>query len=429
MQKKIKNLLKELFPLNRSLSGPHNLKTLKILKKDLPLKIKKIKTGTKVFDWKIPKVWHFKSAQLIDLKTNSILIDSKNSNLHVMTNSRKINKIFKWTDLKNHLFYSNKSSAIPYRTTYYDDNWGLCVTKEQYLNIKNSKGPFKIIIDSSFKDGFMHYGELLLKGKSKKEILVSTYICHPSLANDNLSGIIVTHILAQYLLNKINRYYSYRIVFHPETIGAVAYAKINENKLKDIDFGTVITCTGGKENFSYKKSFDNDHFINNLINKLFKTKKIPHKVHKFDVVGSDERQYSSQAFKINIVSIFKGKYYEYPNYHLSTDNLSYVKSENILKSINLHKDFINLIENTPIYKINKTECEIMLSKYNLYSKIGGGFNYNKNKIVDQHLILWLLFLLNGKNTLEMIADKLNVKISRIKSFCNILKNKKLIYRV
>ena len=430
MKRKINKLINSLFPLNRSLAGSNNLKSLLIIKKNIPIKIKRIKSGTKVFDWKVPHEWNLKGAILKNNNTSKTLIDSKNSNLHVVSYSKPINKIVKWNELKKHLHYDKKyENAIPYRTSYYSNNWGMSVTYKQYQKIKNSKGPYKIIINSSFKKGYMHYGELLIKGKSRKEILISTYICHPSLANDNLSGIIVTNFITEYLLKKKSLHYSYRIVFHPETIGAIAYSFINKEKIKKIDFGTVITCTGGKENFSYKESYNKNHFINYLLLNLFKKKKITQKKYEYDVVGSDERQYSSQGFGINIISIFKGKYYEYSNYHLSTDNLNYVTSENLIKSINFHKNFFDLIEKTPIYQTKNKECEIMLSKYNLYDKLGGGFRPNNKQLSNQHLYLWMLYLFDGSNTIEMIAEKLKEKKSKIKKMSEKLLKLKLIYRV
>ena len=192
------------------------------------------------------------------------------------------------------------------------------------------------------------------------------------MANDNLSGVILTSYLAKFIKSIKNRYWSYRIVFLPETIGAISYCKINENKMKQIDLGLVVTNVGGKGDFSYKQSYESDHFINKIVNELFKELKLKNKKYPFDINGSDERQYSSQFFGINICSVFKDKYYEFKEYHTSKDNLKFVKPENIFETLKIYHKLIEKIEKQVIYKSNISKCEPILSKYNLYPKLGGG---------------------------------------------------------
>ena len=249
------------------------------------------------------------------------------------------------------------------------------------------------------------------------------------MANDNLSGVILTAFLTKFIKSMKNRYWSYRIIFIPETIGAISYLNINEKLMKKINFGLVISNVGGKGKFSFKESFNKDHFLNDLVKvSLKKFIKNP-KSYPFDINGSDERQYSSQFFKINICSIFKDKYYDFKQYHSSLDNLNFVKAENIYETLKVYQYLIQKIERQIIYKSIKTACEPMLSKYDLYPKLGGNILPSKHKLSNLDLILWLLFLSNGDNTIDQISNNLKVNKNKIQTIYNLLKKKKLIERV
>ncbi len=427
--KNIDNNLREMFKLNRSITGTGNKKTLEKVRKIIPIKIKKIPSGTKVYDWKIPKVWDVKEAWIKDNQDNKIL-DYKDNNLSLINYSSKFNGYIPSKKLiKKIYFHPHLINAIPYKTSYYKKDWGFCVTRKIFKKIKSSKSKFKVKIDSTFKKGNLIYGELIIKGKSNKEILISTYICHPSMANDNLSGIILTSYLAKFIRNLKNRYWTYRIIFVPETIGAIGYSYLNESKMKNIDFGLVICNVGGKGSFGYKKSFDDKHFLNDLVQDTFRELKVKPKVYPFDINGSDERQYSSQHFGINICSIFKDKYYEFKEYHSSKDNLDLVKAENIFETLKIYQKLIEKIEVQNIFKSKNPKCEAMLSKYNLYPKLGGEILPKKKSYSKLDIILWLMFLSNGKRTVDQISDQLKIKKKEILNIYKILKKKNLIYRV
>ena len=426
--KEIESLLKKLFPLNRGLVSKQNHETLKIIKKKIPIKILSINSGKKVFDWTVPNEWEIKDGFISDLDGNKI-IDFKINNLHVATNSSKVDRVLSFKDLSKKLNYSKTlKSSIPYRTMYYKKDWGFCVTKNQYIHLSTHK-KLRVVIKSEFKRGRLNIGELLIKGKSKKEILISTYICHPSLANDNLSGVVMTLLLAKFLnsLKKLN--WSYRIVFLPETIGAISYLHLKKEIIKKkIIFGFVITCVGGPDSFSYKETWDKSHFLNDLIKNFFIKKKIKVKKYNFDINGSDERQYSSLGFRINIASIFKNKYYNFSEYHTSADNLNFVKPKNILKSLSVYKQIISIVEKIDLYENNIKYCEPMLNKYNLYSEIGGSF-FPKKKYSISEIILWLIFLLDGKTTINQICKKLKIKKNIIENLIKTLLKKKLIKKI
>ena len=426
MINKIDFFLKKLYPINRSLTGQGNRITLKSLKEIIPLRIKSIKSLTKVYDWVVPLEWKISDAFISDESGNKI-IDFKKNNLHLISYSNKINKKISWNQLKKKLYFSQKSiNAIPYRTSYYNNDWGFCVTKLQYNLLKNLKGKYKIFINSKFIKGTMNYGEYLIRGKSKKEILISTYICHPSMANDNLSGVILTTFLAKYISKIKNLNWSYRVVFVPETIGAISYCKLNEIRMKKISYGLVVTCVGGPGKFSFKQSWNKDHFINKITKKVLKKKGYKFDIKKFDISGSDERQYSSQAFKINTVTVSKDQYYTYKQYHTSLDNLQFVKAGNIYKTLGVYKEIIKNFEKRKTYVVTNKFCEAMLSKHNLYPKIGGEILPKENKYSNISLTMWVLYLSDGSNTINEIAKKLQVSIKLLKKINNKLVKKNLL---
>ena len=417
MKLKLQNYLKILFPIARSITGKNNRLTLNILNEITPIKIKSIPSGKKIYDWTVPPEWELKSAWIKDTKNNN-LIDYKNNNLHVVNYSQSVNKWIFWKNLKLKVFKHNKlKNAIPYRTTYYKKDWGFCVNWKQYDLLKKNKKKLFVKIDSIFnKKGKLNYGEIIIKGKFKKEILISTYLCHPSMANDNLSGMLLTAFLAKHLKKKRLKW-TYRIIFIPETIGAIGYLNQNEKKLKNVDFGINICNCGGNGKIGYKQSWNMKHLINELTEKTFKENGEKFLTYPFDINGSDERQFSSPGFRINIITITKDKYYEYPQYHSSLDNLNFVKAENLEKTYNIYKKLINNIEDLEIYKRNQEHGEIMLSKHKLNRSRGGEYlpNKFKNKI---DLLLWVLFYIDGKVDNETIRKKLNLKE---KIFNNLIK--------
>lgn len=425
----IDSYLKRLFPITRSITGNGNRETLKILQEIIPLDILEYPTGQQVYDWTIPKEWNIKDAWIKDSNGNKI-VDFKISNLHVVSYSTPINKKMKLVELKENLHYlENLPDAIPYRTSYYDENWGFCVSYNQYKELFKDDEEYEVCIDSEHSNGSMSIGELLIKGKSKKEYLLSCYICHPSMANDSLSGVITTAFIAKELL-KIQETleYSYRIVFVPETIGAIAYCAKNEKAMKAIDNGLVITTCGGLGDFGYKQSWDEDNFINCMIEDLFRENQIDFLTYPFDIHGSDERQYSSQGFKINCATISKDRYYEYDYYHTSLDNLDFMTAENLNKTLSLYLQLIDKMDKNIVYKNLHPNCEVMLSKHDLYPKTGGAQLPNSN-VSALDIILWLLYYCDGSADLYEISKKLKVDISLVYAEAKQLENKKILKRI
>tara|TARA_B100001057_G_scaffold489065_1_gene574607 strand:- start:5529 stop:6797 length:1269 start_codon:yes stop_codon:yes gene_type:complete len=402
-------LAKKLFPLNRSLTGTGNLKTLKILQLEIKnLKIKKFDSGKKVYDWKIPKVWNIKNAWIKN-EDGEILVDYRSNNLHLVNYSSPVKKKIHFSNLKKNIYYlKSLPNAIPYLTSYYKKRWGFCLSYNQYKKF-NKKSFYNVYIDSFFEKGSLHYGEVKIKGRSKKEIFLSTYICHPSMANNEVSGIVLLTYLTKFINKFKNRYYSYRIIFIPETIGSIAYIHKNKTHLqKNIVAGFNVTCVGDEGNFSLLFSKDENKLSDRFAKKIFKSKRINYKKYSWLERGSDERQYCSPLVDLPITTIMKTKFGEYKEYHTSLDKIGTVVTQKGLKeSLRIYKFLIDEIEKTIIPK-SKIVCEPFLTKYNLIDTLGAKRKIDKK---TRNLLNFVSYC-DGKTTLDEITEK--CKISKIK---------------
>ncbi len=418
---------KKLYPLNRSLTGKGTKKTLEILKKEFPkLTIKKIKSGTNVFDWKIPDEWNISDAYVIDKYGNKI-IDFKKNNLHVIGYSKPITKtLYKEELLKNIHSIKKQPNAIPYITSYYKRRWGFCLSyNDEKKIIKNYKknDKFKVVIKSSFNNkGNLNYGEILLKGKSSDEILISTYICHPSMANNELSGPIVSMSLINYYQKLKELKKSIRFIFIPETIGSIAYISLNLLKLKKrVIGGFNLTCIGDDRQhscmFSKYENSPSDEAILDAYKKL-KIKK--YKIYSFLERGSDERQYNSPGIDLKMSSIFRTKYGEYPEYHTSLDNFNLVTLKGIKGGFSVAKESINFLINKIIPK-NTILCEPQMGKRGLYPTL----STKEKKSTTKNYMNFLQYA-DGNNSLEKISKIINLSSSETKKIFIKLKAYKLI---
>ena len=378
MLKKYYNLGKNvLFPICRSLTGKGTLETLKIIKKNFPiLKIKKIKSGTKVYDWKIPSEWNVEDAYVLD-KNGKKIINFKINNLHLIGYSVPINKFIKKKDLiKNLYFIKKKPDAIPYITSYYKKRWGFCISYNNFKKInKNylSNDLFKVVILTKFKkNGYLNYGELILKGRSHQEILISTYVCHPSMANNELSGPIVSMSLINYY-RKLKLSKTLRFVFIPETIGSIAYINKNLKYLKkNVIGGYNLSCIGDNRNHSCMLSkYKNKPSDLSLIEAYKKLKIKNFKVHSFLKRGSDERQYNSPGVDLPISSIFRTRYGDFPEYHTSLDNFDLVNYKGLKGGFDVAKTSINILLKNVYPKCNII-CEPQMGKRNMYTTLSRG---------------------------------------------------------
>jgi len=423
IEKKLWKWANDLFPICRSITGEGTRYSLFYIKNILPkLKIFQIKSGTKVFDWKIPDEWLIKKAYIMNSKGKKI-IDFKENNLHVLGYSTPINKTITYAKLKKHLYSLPKfPTAIPYVTSYYERRWGFCVSHKQKLRLKKEKKPLRILIDSKLFKGYMNYGELIIKGKSKKEIFISTYVCHPSLANNEISGPIVTTALAEWINNLKNNYYTYRIVFIPETIGSIAYISKNLKKLKkEVKAGFNITCVGDNKSFSYLESKLKNTLSDRAALKAYETLKIKYKKYSFlNDRGSDERQYSSPGVDLPFCSMMRTKHGEYKEYHTSKDNLSFISPKGLLGGYEAIKTAIEILELNKKY-IASNKCEPQFSKRNLKSSLGGSALTKDYKILSN-----ILSYADGKNDVIELSNILKENIFLINKSIKILLKFKLL---
>ena len=402
-QLKIHLLKTELFPICRSITGDGLRKSLNILSKDVPLNILEIPTGTKAFDWEVPKEWNIRDAYVKDMSGNKI-IDFQKSNLHILGYSTPFKGILENDKLKEHLYtIPNIPNAIPYLTSYYKERWGFCLEHEKLKEINDEK--YEIYIDSELKDGSMSIGEGFIQGKSKKEILLSTYLCHPSMGNNELSGPIVQTMLYKWLLeNKDKLKYSYRFLYLPETIGSITYLSLKGQELKErVIGGYVINCIGDSGNFTYKKSRQGNSLADRAALNVLNSLNIEYDLYDWFPTGSDERQYCSPAFDLPIGSLMRSMYGKYKEYHTSLDNFDFIPVEKLYESFETYKKILLSIEtNERIDSLHK-ECEPKLDKRGLYPSLGS----QKETETSVKKIMYLWAFADGKTDIIDIANKLN----------------------
>ena len=417
------DLLKKLFPICRSLTGEGNRETLEIINNIIPLKIEKFDSGTECYDWTIPEEWVIKDAFIKDKDGNNI-VSFKSNNLHVVSYSSPIDKFLKLKELKKNLYSDPlKPDSIPYRTSYYKKRWGFCIEYNKLKNL-NENETFHVKIDSSFKKGSLDIAQSFLKGNTDKEILFSSYICHPSMANDSLSGVVLQIELYKFLKKIKSRKYSYRFVFLPETIGAIAFLHKNGEYLrKKLLGGFQLTCLGDNGDFNYKKTKFGNHLIDRISENILKFSGFSYKIRPFWPLGSDERQYSSPGFNFPIGSLMRSVYGEFKEYHTSKDDLNFVNSKSLNETLSLYKKIIKGIELNEKYLRTNPYCEPMLGKHGLYNTLGGENNNNKNY---KDAYLWILNYADSYHDLIYIAEKMKVDISTLDIVINNLMEKKLI---
>ncbi|PZT48516.1 aminopeptidase [Helicobacter valdiviensis] len=395
---------KTIFKIPRSLSGDGNRQTLKEIDKILnhKLEIHEVASGTKAYDWTIPKEWNVKDAYILTPNGEKIC-DFKENNLHLVGYSTPQNLELDFNELKTHLYsLENQENAIPYITSYYKEYWGFCLQdslkKELEHKYKNSKEKFEIVIDSTLENGFLSYGEILIKGKSEKEIILSTYICHPQMANNETSGICIATYLAKYLLEK-TCYYTYRILFLPETIGAIYYLSTHLKQMQqNCIAGFVLTCLGDNNQYSFVTSQNGNNLADRCTRHILKNYYKDYKEYSYLERGSDERQYCAPGVDLPFCTLSRTKFGEYEEYHTSLDNLDFISKEGLEGGFNFVKKILETLEINKIYQ-NKILCEPQLGKYGLYPTLSTKESIKKIKDMRN-----LLMYCDGKRDLLEIAE-------------------------
>lgn len=433
----LEKLFDNLFPICRSITGDGYRKSLYLIKNFIPFKKYKYPTGKKVFDWQIPKEWNVKDAYIENLLGKKI-VDFNQNNLHLMSYSTPINKVMSLKELNKNLHsIKNLPNHVPYVTSYYKKNWGFCLSNNQRVRLKNEN--YKVVINSSLKKGYVEWGEFLLKKNvednsiKKDTILISSYLCHPSMANNELSGPLI-QILVYLKLKKIKkRRFNYLFVINPETIGSICFIHKNLKFLKkNLISGIVLTCLGGpKRTLSYKLSRQGNSIFDNYFKKLAKQRKI--KIRKFNTTGSDERQYCSSECNLPVGQLARTIYGNYKEYHTSADNKKFVKLKRFEKTSNEIIDFIKYNEEQIFLRRKQPYCEIQLGKRSLYPNINSPSTQNDssdtliNSRQQLEIITKILSFADGQTRLSDLDLSNNYSQDDIKKIYLILKKKGLVY--
>lgn len=433
----IQNLLTNLFPLNRSLTGDSNRKTIEILGRKVKLDCHEVSSGTAVFDWTVPSEWWIKNAYILNA-TGKKIVDWHESNLHVVQYSSPIDCVLTEEELLPKLHsLPSKPNAIPYRTSYYTRDWGFCI-KDSLRSSPDFAGPFTVKIDAGFlENGFLTYADALHSGRVKDEILISTYCCHPSLANDNLSGLVTALLLFEHITHQ-DTHYSYRLLIGPETIGAITYLATRPENVKHIFAGCVVTTTGGPGPLGLKHSFDPNHQIDQLAVVALNQVSSNWKEYPFVPDGSDERQFSSPGFRIPTITICKDKYYEYSEYHTSNDDLTFVTPEQLQVTLDVYRRWFDLMEMNRIFRRTQPCCEYQLGKRGLFPALGGSisqplaneningyaqrvFQFEKICITGAHLdaFNWIMHACDGSTDILSIARMSGLPIQIVFESCQL----------
>jgi len=391
----IYQLIENLYPICRSITGDGFRGTMQILQGYIPIQLHEVPTGTEVFDWIVPKEWNIRDAYVKDSKGKKV-IDFQKSNLHILNYSVPFNGRVKLAELKEHLFsIPDHEDWIPYRASYYKENWGFCISHKVLESLEDEE--YEVCIDSSLEDGHLTYGEYLIKGEIEDEFLISCHCCHPSLCNDNLSGIGVATFLAKHLSQKRLRY-TYRFLFIPGTIGSITWLSLNEDNVSKIRHGLVIACVGDPGKMHYKRTRRGDAEIDKAVAHVLKNSGDEYEIMDFSPYGYDERQYSSPGFNLAVGNLSRTPHGRFPQYHTSADNLDFVKANSLADSFTKYVEVINVIDNNKKYLNTNPKGEPQLGRRGLYSTTGG-------RIDASHMaILWVLNLSDGQYSLLDIAE-------------------------
>lgn len=404
----IYKLAHRLFPITRSITGDGVRKSLNIIKEVLPgLKITEVPTGTTVFDWSVPKEWNIRDAYIKDSKGNRV-VDFNESNLHLVGYSIPVHKKMPLRELKEHIHtIPGQPDWIPYMTSYYEREWGFCMTHNNFKNLKDDV--YEVCIDSSLEDGSLTYGEFYKAGRSNEEFLLSSYICHPSIANDSLSGVALLTYLARELA-KMDTYYSYRFLIIPETIGAITWLAKNKSRTDRIKYGLVATCVGDSGAFTYKKSRRGNAEIDLITQYVLDNVAEKHNIEDFFPLGSDERQFCSPAFNLPVGSLMRTRYHKFDEYHTSADNLDFINRQSLQESFDMYAKIIEYAESNHCYRSTNPACEPNLGKRGLFKKARILSEYPD----IQEAYFWMLNYSDGDHSLLDIAQKSDIHFDTIK---------------
>ena len=404
------------YPICRSITGDGVRQTLAMIRERIPLEISEVPSGTPVFDWTVPREWNIRDAWIKDPSGRKV-VDFQDCNLHVLSYSVPVREKLPLAELQKHLFsLPDKPDLIPYRTSYYQEAWGFCLAHRTLESL--TEGEYEVLIDSTLADGSLTYGECLLPGGSEREVLLSTHVCHPSLCNDNLSGIAVMTELARALQSRPRRRrrYSYRFLFIPGTIGSITWLARNEEAVGKIDHGLVAASLGDPGAFHYKKSRRGNAEIDRAVLAVLRSSGEPFGVEEFVPFGYDERQYCSPGFNLAVGSLTRTPYGRYPEYHTSADDLDLVRPEALEGSLRTYLAVMDVLEGNRRYRNLNPKCEPQLGRRGLYRTIGGDEAGRARELA----LLWVLNLSDGEHGLLDIAERSGMSFAAIREAADAL---------
>ncbi|MEV4579462.1 DUF4910 domain-containing protein [Nonomuraea jabiensis] len=409
------DLVRRLYPLCRSITGDGLRETLEIIGESIPLDVTQVPTGTKVLDWTIPREWNIRDAYVKDAAGDKV-IDFQDSNLHVVGYSAPVEATMSLEELRGHLHtLPEQPDLVPYRTSYYAETWGFCLSQDTLDGMAD--GPYEVRIDSTLADGYLTYGEHVIRGSSSQEVLISCHVCHPSLANDNLAGVAVAVALAQRLSDP---WYTYRFIFAPGTIGAITWLALNRERTDRIRHGVTLACAGDGGTITYKRSRRGDAEIDQVFAHVLKDR--PHTVLDFSPYGYDERQYCSPGFNLAVGSLTRTPYGGYPEYHTSADNPDFVRPEAMEDTLETLWAAVRVLEGNRRYQNLSPYGEPQLGARGLYGSLGGRSDTKQ----AQMAMLWVLSLSDGLNSLLDIAERSNLPFQAIADAAHALQNAGLV---
>lgn len=422
MGEEMHRLIADLYPICRSITGDGVRETLHLIGKHIPVEIHEVPSGTKVFDWIVPKEWNIHDAYIKNARGERV-VDFQKSNLHVVSYSQPVHATMTLEELTPHLHsLPGDPERIPYRTSYYKESWGFCVSHQQLMGLTDKE--YEVRIDSTITEGNLTYGECYIKGELEQEILISCHVCHPSLCNDNLSGIALATFLAKALSSTALRY-SYRFLFIPGTIGSITWLALHQEQVSKIKAGIVVTGVGDSGPVTYKKSRQGNAEIDRAFNHILKTSGQAHTIIDFFPYGYDERQYCSPGFNLPVGCFMRTPHGEYSEYHNSGDNLTFVQPEFLDASLTCCSEVLTLLERNRTYLSQNLQCEPQLGKRGLYRAIGGESEGAKREMA----MLWVLNLSDGHYSVLEIAERSNMPFRIISEAAEILADHGLLKEI
>ena len=412
------DLVRQLLPLCRSITGNGLRQTLALIGERIPLEVTEVPTGTQVFDWTVPQEWNIEGAW-IDGPDGTRVVDFADSNLHVLGYSVPVRERLRLAELKRHLYsLPEHPEWIPYRTSYYEPNWGFCLTHRQLESLP--EGEYDVRIDSTLEDGSLTYAEAFVPGESEEEVLVSTYACHPSLANENCSGLALLTLLARELAGRKLRY-SYRFLFAPATIGALAWLARNEERLDRVTHGLVCNCVGDPGPLTYKQSRGGAADVDRAAQLVLRESGAPFQVHEWEPWGSDERQFNSPGIDLDVGALTRSGHGSFPEYHSSADDLELVRPEALAGSFHAYMSVFDVLETNDAYLNLSPKGEPQLGRRGLYRAIGSGA-----LPAGELALLWVLNLSDGRNTLVDIAETSGLPYAQLRTAAQLLEEHELL---